>query len=318
MTEHLTQQADVIAELDRILESEFFASTGKISRLLRFVVTETLAGRAHQIKESIIGVEVYQRRQDYDPKTDAIVRVEAGRLRARLDQYYASLSQTPALRIQLPKGTYVPVFVGTQPVEQPAEPKPASAKQQRPLRSRIAGIALGVCIACIVGVALLRPLASRELPFSITVLPTRALGTERSLESSAPGFSEQVAAKLSSRSGILVATHPSGAPQSDALLETAIQKIGSQLIVTAKLIRRSDGSHLWSQTYTSESTDFARFQDLAAELLTRTLWMNFAGVPDPFSRVRQRKSASRTLGRQPSAPGTSRTSRSDSSSDIHS
>src|SRR5829696_5413812 len=80
--------ADVRAELDRILASKGFASAGRLSKLLRYVVDKTLAGETDQLKEYAVGVEVFERDGNYDPRLDSIVRVEAGRLRSRLDEYY--------------------------------------------------------------------------------------------------------------------------------------------------------------------------------------------------------------------------------------
>jgi adenylate cyclase len=75
-------------QLDRMLNSTAFAGAERSSRFLRFVIERTLAGRAQEIKESVIGVEVLGRNPSFDPKTDPIVRTEAGRLRSRLETYY--------------------------------------------------------------------------------------------------------------------------------------------------------------------------------------------------------------------------------------
>src|SRR5258708_17572156 len=80
----------VRAQLDRILTSAAFAEADRAGRFLRFVVESTLAGRESEIKESVIGVEVLGRNSSFDPRMDPIVRVEAGRLRARLSSYYQS------------------------------------------------------------------------------------------------------------------------------------------------------------------------------------------------------------------------------------
>src|SRR5215470_7662490 len=69
-----------------------------------------LAGKAGQLKESIIGVEVFGRRPDYDVRQDSAVRTEAGKLRARLLQYYAGDGAADPLIIELPKGGYTPTF----------------------------------------------------------------------------------------------------------------------------------------------------------------------------------------------------------------
>ena len=76
---------DVRAELDRILASKGFATAGRLSKLLRYVVEKTLAGETDQLKEYAVGIEVFERDDKYDPRLDSIVRVEAGRLRTKLD-----------------------------------------------------------------------------------------------------------------------------------------------------------------------------------------------------------------------------------------
>ena len=103
-------EADVRAEVDRILASKGFASAGRLSRLLRYVVDKTLAGEADQLKEYAVGVEVFDRDSNYDPRLDSIVRVEAGRLRSRLDEYYNGGGAASPIRISLPRGAYVAHF----------------------------------------------------------------------------------------------------------------------------------------------------------------------------------------------------------------
>src|ERR1700733_15043583 len=76
-------------QLEGILASSGFAKKDRLSRFLRFVVERKLAGRADELKETVIGIEVFERPADYNPKQDAIARTEAGRLRARLAEYYA-------------------------------------------------------------------------------------------------------------------------------------------------------------------------------------------------------------------------------------
>ena len=100
----------VRAQLKRILSSPAFADAERGSRFLRFVVEATMEGRSSEIKESVIGVEVLGRSSSFDPKTDPIVRVEAGRLRSRLNTYYLNEGKADPILISLPKGGYVPEF----------------------------------------------------------------------------------------------------------------------------------------------------------------------------------------------------------------
>src|SRR5260370_16506678 len=104
----------VAGEVEKGLWSRGFANSSQGSRLLRFVVERTLEGRADEIKETVLGVEVFGR-PSFDPRTDPIARVEASRLRQKLAKYYESEGKLGAVRIILPKGSYVPVFEPISP-----------------------------------------------------------------------------------------------------------------------------------------------------------------------------------------------------------
>jgi Tol biopolymer transport system component len=105
----------VRAQLERILASAAFADTGRASRFLRFVVERALDRRVGEIKESVIAIEVLGRNSSFDSKTDPIVRVEAGRLRDRLNSYYEGEGQSDSTLISIPKGGYVPEFSERHP-----------------------------------------------------------------------------------------------------------------------------------------------------------------------------------------------------------
>ena len=102
--------ADVRAALEHVLASQSFVNAGRLSRMLRFVVERTLDGHGDQLKEYLLGVEVFDRPSEYDPRLDSIVRVEARRLRAKLAEYYETDGASDALRIRLAKGGYAPTF----------------------------------------------------------------------------------------------------------------------------------------------------------------------------------------------------------------
>ena len=114
-------EAEIRAELERILASKGFTTAGRLSRLLRYIVDKTIAGDADQLKEYSVGVEVFDRDSSYDTRLDSIVRVEAGRLRSRLDEYYNGEGAGSSIRISLPRGGYVAQF------ERRAEPTPIAA-----------------------------------------------------------------------------------------------------------------------------------------------------------------------------------------------
>lgn len=102
--------SDVEAQLQKILQSPAFRSAPRHSRFLAFVVRKALAGQADSVKEYSIGLEVFDREADFDPAADPVVRSEARRLRFRLAEYYRTHGTLDPIHIDLPKGTYVPVF----------------------------------------------------------------------------------------------------------------------------------------------------------------------------------------------------------------
>src|ERR1700676_1193313 len=110
-------------QLERVLESPGFARNERRSRFLRFVVEGHLNGKDHELKESVIAVEVFGRSPGFDSRLGPVVRTEAVRLRARLSDYYLKYGTAEALVIELPKGGYVPRFreiAETQPVTAPS------------------------------------------------------------------------------------------------------------------------------------------------------------------------------------------------------
>ena len=112
----------VRTEMKRILKSNKFRGSQKQRDFLKFVVEETLQGRASQIKGYTVAVTVYGRKSGFDPQVDPIVRVEAGRLRRALEHYYLTAGKKDPLRIEIPKGAYVPVFHSVQPRGAAAQP----------------------------------------------------------------------------------------------------------------------------------------------------------------------------------------------------
>jgi hypothetical protein len=108
-------EAAIRDQLARILASDLFVNARKLGGFLEFVVEQSLAGRQQQIKESVVGTEVYVREAGYDPRADAVVRVEATKLRAKLVEYYGGPGRSDEILIEVPKGSYVPRFTSRQP-----------------------------------------------------------------------------------------------------------------------------------------------------------------------------------------------------------
>src|SRR5215218_5426534 len=97
-------------ELERILDWPPFRRAPRLSLFLRFIVEETLEDRESEIKEYTVGTEVYGRPLDFEPRLDPTVRVEARKLRARLNHYYMNVGDEQSVRINLGKGSYIPSF----------------------------------------------------------------------------------------------------------------------------------------------------------------------------------------------------------------
>lgn len=104
-------QPDLVKrQLLQILTSNGFRNSQVLSMFLQFVVEETLADRANEIKEYTIGVRALGRPADFNPQIDAVVRIHAGRLRRMLHEYYHEEGLNDAILIEIPKGSYIPVF----------------------------------------------------------------------------------------------------------------------------------------------------------------------------------------------------------------
>ncbi len=107
----------VRVQLERIVKSPDFDTSPRSREFLRFVVEETLAGRESSISQHAIGTVVFHRGNDFDPATDPIVRMQAGRVRRSLERYYLTSGAEDAVIIEIPKGAYATVFRYREPVQ---------------------------------------------------------------------------------------------------------------------------------------------------------------------------------------------------------
>jgi hypothetical protein len=96
--------------VERVRNSRTMSGCNRLIQLLNFVVGATLKGESMYLKETTIGVAVFGRNPDYDPKVDTIVRSQAWRLRAKLKKYYSTEGADDPVIIDLPLGHYVPVI----------------------------------------------------------------------------------------------------------------------------------------------------------------------------------------------------------------
>jgi hypothetical protein len=143
----------VLQELDRILSSRHFKSADRCSQFLRYVVLSELDGHHERLKERTIGTDVFLRPPGYATGDDPVVRVQAGEVRRRLEQYYQGMPQPSLLRIELPLGSYSPVFhwgpasEAREAQTQPAPPAAPPASRWKPHLKTVSLLAVGMLAA---------------------------------------------------------------------------------------------------------------------------------------------------------------------------
>jgi adenylate cyclase len=158
--------ADVAAELQRVLASRCFEQSDRAKEFLRYVVAETVGGRGDRLKGYTIGIEVFGRPASFDAHSDPLVRVEAGRVRRRLTEYYASEGARNPVRIELARGGYAPHFNFAQP----AIPAPPERQKMPPhalpprRRALLVAAAAATVIVVLAGFALWRALEPAAVP----------------------------------------------------------------------------------------------------------------------------------------------------------
>lgn len=141
------QEADVRHALDSILASTTFADAKRLKSFLQYIVEETLNGRDTNVRAKIIAFDVYGRRPEDGVEQEAIVRVDAGRLRRRLEVYYSDEGAKDSWRIQVPSGGYTPEFVSTGLSETVESVQ--NENIQGTNRKVLYATALAICLLCI-------------------------------------------------------------------------------------------------------------------------------------------------------------------------
>jgi len=263
--------------LERILSSPGFARNERLSRFLRFVVEQHLEGRDGELKESLIGIEVFGRAPGYDPKRDPIVRTEASRLRSRLSEYYLGEGKADPLVIELPKGGYVPVFRSL--ADDHNQP---SRRQFWNSRTISAAIAAVLVIAATLGWWRLHSTPA----IAIAVLPLDNLNHDPASDYFADGLTDELIRNLSLIEGLAPRSRTSsfafkGKPRNvhevanvlgaDYILEGSVLRAGQRLRIDAQLIRAQDDFPIWSGKFDRELTDVFAIQDEIARGIVNSL-----------------------------------------------
>lgn len=224
-------------------------------RLLRFCVEHTVNGRAAELKESVLGGEVFDRGPGYDPRLDPIVRVEMRRLRSKLNAYY---ERTPGaeFRIEFPTGSYAAHFV-------PADDRGATITSHAP----------------------------QAPPASVVVLPFKDLHAAADDEYFSDGLTEELIHVLTKIEGLRVIAWSSAnklrdtgdlrsvARELDAatVLTGSVRRAGDRLRITAHLADAVSGQFLWSETYDRKPEDVFRIQEEIAQAIAASLQVQLLG-----------------------------------------
>src|SRR6187455_1559321 len=128
-------EREVRDQIERITTSVAFRTSDRLKHFITFVASQELQGKGDNLKEYAVGVQVFSRETAFDPRTDPVVRVQARRLRARLERYYKEEGQHDEIVVDLPKGGYAPVFRSRE-VTVASKPPAASALQDNTVMVR--------------------------------------------------------------------------------------------------------------------------------------------------------------------------------------
>ena len=281
---NLPAEPAVRGQLERILASTHFTAAEGARKLLRFLVEEKLSGRGQRLKEYTLAVEVFGRDPSFDSKTNPAVRVEASRLRRRLERYYLTLGREDPVLIELPRGSYVPGFLPHADVlhlrEDLAEARAAHG-----------------------GVAATDSLAMPGGP-SIAVMPFENLG-DGTGASFADGITIEIVTALSrfrefrvlGRSTVLNHRGERDAVRLHAelgaryVLAGSVRLAESRLRVHAELLSGADGTVLWAEGFERDLQAGSIFevQDEIANHVVATIAQPHGVIGRPAAAVAMRK-----------------------------
>jgi TolB-like protein len=290
---------EVRLQLDRLLASEGFANADRMSGFLRYVVERALAGESDQIKEYVIGVEVFGRDQAYDPRLDSIVRVEARRLRAKVDEYYAGEGQSDPIVIRMRRGSYVPAFerrADATPDAMPAEAVPARATHRMGGRWRLA-LGLALVGLVLVTLATRRGLWATTPPaaptVSIAVLPFANYSTNVSDALLAARLTDGITSELAKIGTLGVVSHTSArqfaegprkplreiaqALDADVVMEGSVSTAGDRVEVQVRLVDTTTDRKMWVQSFIGTVKDP---RELERRIATLSAPVALRGRPD--------------------------------------
>jgi TolB-like protein/Flp pilus assembly protein TadD len=234
-----SQIDDAVREhLDRVLASPTFQQGDRLKRFLKFIVLEAVAGRRHELKEYVIGVQVFGKEESFDPRTDPIVRVQARRLRAKLVRYYREEGRADETVIELPKGGYAPVF-----------------------KQRDTPVLVKRSVAA--------ALVSRN---TVAVVPFADHSMDRDLEFFCRGVREEIVHRLARFPAlrILASDEPRATgdkTEAAMIIGGSVRRSGDRLRTTAQLIDGATGCYIWSESVDSTIADLFPAQERIADAI---------------------------------------------------
>jgi serine/threonine-protein kinase len=274
--------AAVRNQLERILCSRGFARNDRLSKFLRYVVEQQLDREVPELKESVVGVEVFGRQPGYDPRRDSVVRTEAAKLRARLTGYYGGEGAADPVIIELPKGGYTPVF--RERCLEAVCPEPHA---RRRLWVMPALTALGLIV--VLGAWLW--IRHKREPVAIAVLPLINLSSEADDEYFADGVTDEIIRNLSIIEGLAVRSATSsftfkGKPRNlgeigeqlkaEYIIEGSVLRIGQRVRINVRLVRVRDDVPVWSERFDRELTGVLAVQDDISRGIVNSLRLKLA------------------------------------------
>jgi TolB-like protein/Tfp pilus assembly protein PilF len=278
---------DVERQLRLVLASAEFAASPKLSELLYYLVTETLAGNSERLKGYTIGVDVFDRQHDFDQGVDAIVRVQMGRLRKLLKSYYEGSGASDPIRVLLVAGRYAPRFelatgeeLSDEKLGEPYSAQTAFAPPPRPpghanRRSRPLLAGLAILLLAVLGAAGIYylghragagadPATERVSGPLVYVSQYRVIGKNALAGQLSEGLQYDLVNQLAKFPDIAVlgidtvsgkgATEAMATPRgADFVLGGAIEVNGDTVRITSQLKQTSDGHVIWSDQATADS-----------------------------------------------------------------
>jgi adenylate cyclase len=293
----LIPEQDIRAELERILATKSFSGAGRLSKLLRYVVDKTLAGETDQLKEYAVGVEVFERDGHYDPRLDSIVRVEAGRLRSRLEEYYNGEGVSSPIRITLPRGGYSAVFEkAPAPAASYSPDAPQPQAPHAPYERKLPGVAIALAAVLLIAIAgMVSWLGSRDRHPAADLRPTAAvlpfeanmIGGDNSNYSAL--ITEAVTSELARLGTLSVASYTSAmqfegqrrpmsevaaALQSAYVVEASVDDEASEILIVARIVNAETDRKMWVSDYRGARDDVRGIAqrmafDISAAILDR-------------------------------------------------